>query len=40
MLKKLDERIAANAARNFDEKATLLNYMDRSRRALVELLGR
>jgi hypothetical protein len=40
LLKKLDERIAANAARSFDEKAALLNYMDKSRRALVELLDR
>src|SRR5262249_18392041 len=40
LLKKLNERIAANAARTFEEKSALLNYMERSRRALVALLDR
>jgi hypothetical protein len=39
LLKKLDERIAANAVRTFEEKAALLDYMERSRRALVALLN-
>jgi hypothetical protein len=40
LLKKLDERIAANAAREFPQKERLLSYMQRSRRALQELRGR
>jgi hypothetical protein len=40
LLKKLDERSAVNAARTFEEKARVLDYMGRSRKALVELLGK
>ena len=38
LLKKLDERIAVNKARTFEEKALVLDYLDKSRKALVELL--
>jgi hypothetical protein len=38
LLKKLDERIAINNDRSFEEKALILDYMARSRKALVELL--
>ncbi len=39
LLKKLDERIAVNAARTFDDKERVLDYMAESRKALVELLA-
>jgi hypothetical protein len=39
LLKKLDERIATNTARTFEEKAALLSYMARSRRTLVTFLN-
>jgi hypothetical protein len=40
LLRKLDERIAVNAARTFEEKGAVLNYLNRSRTALGELLDK
>jgi len=38
LLAKLDGRIAINAARTFEEKDRILDYLNKSRKALVELL--
>lgn len=40
LLKKLDDRIAVNTARSFEEKTLLLDYMSKSRKALAALLDK